>query len=189
MRAKLLATTIAASVLLAACGLFVLYRCRYRMPLTAVEKMAAAIPGVVVVDSGGNLDVTLQDLWLDIEFRGHTIALVNVTEESFRGGGKVDVAAFDRWRFVCRGFASGADPQTEREVRTSAFIEFGRNGLMTQVLPRSLGSVGEFLDSIEDVESVILGLPVEAPGVCIGVDKSLYDEPLDIWVRKRAADR
>jgi hypothetical protein len=152
----------AAFVLLILTGLYLFAGPGYYAEARAVRKLAEALPGVTVLDVDGNHDFTLEDLWLEIDYRGTRLYFGSVTEGSFEpDGGYVDVAQVGEWGFTTRGYRSHSATEP---FSYGAHIEFGPAGNQRSLIDLPIRSIPEFLDRLDEVKAVVMTLPEAPPG-------------------------
>lgn len=173
----------------------------------SIRKLAEEIPGVVVLDVDGNHDLTLEDIWLDIEYRGERLYFSNITTASFTGVEHLCVGQVGEWEFMVYGIPAGHEPPPreslhdfEAEVHCYSWggsLDFGPKGNVGARLSPPIRSIAEFLERLPEVRRVIMELPEEYPGTKVGEDEHVVTiiatgrekrTPLWSWAVREPAD-
>ncbi|MEO6078338.1 MAG: hypothetical protein ABIQ86_00960 [Steroidobacteraceae bacterium] len=72
----------------------------YYREYNRVKEQLAAIPGVTVIDSWGNIDLTFEDIWAHVRLRGRgDLAFWGLTERSFSSSRNLALNGIDRYSF------------------------------------------------------------------------------------------
>jgi len=140
----------------------------YHREAREVRRLAEAIDGVVVIEVDGNHDVTLEDIWLDMEYRGERLYFSSVTADSFSGTDHLRVSQVGGSSFDVRGYVGDSAPSEGTCRLWGSDLDFGPDGDVGRALGRPIRSIPEFLRRLPEVRRIVEALPRSAPGVEVG---------------------
>jgi hypothetical protein len=142
------------------------YRWVYFRELRIVTAALNSTPDVKVLSAWGNEDLTLEDIWADIEVHGsHKVILFALEKSSFESGGDFCLARIDNYaiRYKAYGdFVWGADG-LRKGSSLSNRICFGAENEFAPLVPVKIDKVQDLIGSVEEIKGVLAGWP-RCPG-------------------------
>jgi hypothetical protein len=138
----------------------------YDREARAIERIAAEIPGVEVIEVDGNHDITLEDIWLDIRYRGEAVHFGNVTSDSFdEWTPNLGVMRVGDWWFSEHTYP---DPGREAAGDWNSHggaLDLEPGSVLGELFDPPLGGIRDFLERFDEVKSVIATIPIGSPGI------------------------
>jgi hypothetical protein len=139
----------------------------YYAELETVRAVLEALPGVEIVELGGNEDVTLEDIYAQIRIDGqHVVELYDLTAESFVPGRHLHVGSVGGLapRGSCCCFRNvwmdgDPEPRRERALAWSIAIDVGPGGYLAPELAGGIASVPELIARHREVATLLASWP------------------------------
>jgi hypothetical protein len=160
------------------------------------------VSGATVHEVDGVDDFGLENIWLDLEYRGERFRFCDVTTDSFEETGHLRVSRVGLSQFRVYGFERGREPPPRETLADHCYtmggtLDFGPQGDVGASLSPPIRSIPAFLARLSEVRRIVEGVPVEHPGICIGEDEHVVDiiatgkkkvTPLWCWAVRMAED-
>jgi hypothetical protein len=150
------------------CGKFLGFGPWYYAEVRRIERRAKEIPGVEVLEVEGNHDLTLEDIWLVIRYRGEVLHFQIVTPGSFeRWTENLGVGRMGRFNLSWYSY-----PSVERERkgdwdRASWTVDLGPGTPLADRFDPPFASIPDFLARIDEFRAFVDTIPDEWPGLRI----------------------
>ena len=133
-----------------------------------IKRLASQIQGVESVEFGGNRDVTFQDIWLDLRYRGERVYFEQVTPNSFeRWTAHLGVGAIGPWSLDLYEYPPATREAAGNWDRASGKVSFGPEGPLADRFDRPFDGITDFLKRIDEAKAVVAEIPLEWPGLRI----------------------
>ena len=139
--------------------------------LDLIVAEAEGIDGVVVLDAGGNQDIMLEDIWLELEIDGVPVSFSQVTWNSFHQTDHLAVYRIGEWGFKLRGYRApnlGPGKPARDASMWGTRLSLGRDGDWCPPTGGPVGNIPEFVRRLPELIKDIAAIPEGPPGVYLG---------------------